>query len=290
MTTLVIDCNNLGYAAAHTTGSFSFGGHPTGVIYGFLSQVLSLSGRFQTSRFVFCWDSRQSYRKLIYPRYKENRHKKDLSEEEQENLRIIFHQFQQLHQEILPKLGFKNNYRQTGYEADDLIAHVVQRFPGNHVIVSSDNDLWQLIDLGRDTSIVIFNPRKKNILDHERFMSSFGIPPRKWAEVKAIAGCSSDNVEGIPGVGEKTAIKYLTGGLTKGKVHQKIVSSDPIIRRNRELVYLPFAAKVPIKIKRLNRHEVFSPDRFVEVFDQFGFESFLERDKFRRWVRGFCDA
>ena len=284
---LVIDCNNLGYASAYATGDLTYEAKPTGVLFGFLSQIYKLAEYFGCGRFVFCWDSRKSYRKKAYPSYKEHR-RKDLTSEEWDNLRKVYEQFDLLRKEVLPQMGFSNVFHQAGYEADDLIAHVVQRFPDEYIIVSTDNDLWQLIDKGRKgkTFVKVFNPRTKKLIGYKEFVASWGIEPYKWAEIKAIAGCPSDGIEGVKGVGEATAVKYVLGTLLKGKIRERIESSQEIIRRNRPLVTLPYAGVRPINIEKLEWPQMWTLD-FMDVFGRYGFGSFLKEERFEKWAELF---
>ena len=67
MKTLIIDCNNLCYGSFYTFGELSHEEKKTGVIFGFLLQLLSLVEKFEANKFMFCWDSERNYRKIIYP-------------------------------------------------------------------------------------------------------------------------------------------------------------------------------------------------------------------------------
>jgi len=81
----------------------------------------------------------------------------------------------------------------------------------------------------------------KMMLTEAWLIGEYGIAPSQWADVKAIAGCSSDGVEGVRGVGEKTAAKFLRGNLKPAsKAHQAIVAGNNVWRRNLPLVRLPF--------------------------------------------------
>ena len=66
---ILVDGDNLGWISHYSQGELSVNDLYTGVIFGFLRQVFSLADRFETNQFVFCWDSRQSFRKKIYPEY-----------------------------------------------------------------------------------------------------------------------------------------------------------------------------------------------------------------------------
>jgi len=277
---LIFDCNNIGYISAFSHQNLSYKGKPTGVIYGMFRQILANFEKFTPSQLIFCWDSKKSYRKMIYSDYKANRKKKSADFDYD----AIFSQFDFVRREILSELGFKNVFYQNGYEADDLIAWIVNRFPDEYVIISTDEDLWQLIQKERrGVCVNVYNPIKKTLLTFKEFYASFGIEPSKWSEVKAIAGCSTDNVAGIKGVGENTAIKFITDSLSQSsKKYLSIVEGEDIIRRNRRLVMLPFSGPVPIRITGLVDDEI-KKDRFQSVFVRFGFNSFLSGEMVDRW-------
>jgi len=132
------------------------------------------------------------------------------------------------------------------------------------VIASSDDDLLQL--LSPYTSI--YNLGRKERYTEQKFIQDYGIQPQEWVEVKKIAGCSGDNVPGVPGVGEKTAIRYLRGELNPDtKAYQKIEQGRKIIERNEDLVSLPF----PGTKGRLILPNVFDVGSLKSVCRQFGF-------------------
>lgn len=271
---LVLDCNNLCYMAMFTTGDLSWEEKETGVIFGFLRKVFAIAREFKTNMLVFCWDSRKSYRKEFYPEYKANRHLGLTSEEELER-KIAFRQFAELRMTVLPALGFRNNFIQTGYEADDLVACAVDSCP-ECIVVSTDADLLQLLD--RST---IFNPRtKKKITESDFTKSWFGLSPTQWTEVKAMAGDGTDNIPGIRGVGELTAAKYLAGLLSEGKIKQKIESGESaeIIERNLKLVDLPYVTSEHSRCGiQVDFQETFDLDTFVGVFEEYEFKSMVSK-------------
>ena len=78
---ILLDCPYLCHRMKHTMGDLSFKGAATGIIYGFLKSLSGFQDLFRTSNFVFCWDSKTSKRKEIYPEYKANRDKKEYTDE-----------------------------------------------------------------------------------------------------------------------------------------------------------------------------------------------------------------
>lgn len=92
-----------------------------------------------------------------------------------------------------------------GYEADDLIATFTQKARNknyNVVIVSSDKDLMQLVDDGK---VILYDHMKNRYIDEEKVIEKFGLPPEKVLDILSLAGDSSDNIPGVPGIGPKTA-------------------------------------------------------------------------------------
>jgi len=260
-------------------GDLDFESQKTGIIFGFLRQLLKLSQLYPKSDFIFCWDSKTSLRKKIYSEYKANR-KKENTEEEKEADSIAYAQFELIKTYVLPEIGYRNIFEYEGYESDDIFAQIVY---GNYdediiVIVTSDEDMYQLL-FG---NVWIYNPGKKKEYTEDQFITEYNIFADDWIDVKAIAGCTSDNVKGIEGVGKKTAIKYLIGELSKdSKLHKKIVSDEgkKIIRRNIKLVRLPY---IGTPIPKFSGDQL-SLDKFMTVCQRYGFYSILAPKELRKW-------
>jgi 5'-3' exonuclease len=288
---LLIDGMYLAYMAYHSMPKDMFyNEQPTGVIFGFLDKVLSLAMKFSNNNIVICWDSRHSIRSLDYPPYKRKRKEKREKDPEEQYEHVLLHdQVHKLRTEILPNMGFRNVFVQKGLEGDDLVAKLIIDYPKEtFVLIASDHDLYQLLQY--DNLKYIWAPSPyKNQPDRRTtkrsFCDTYGIHPRKWGRVKAIAGCTTDNVEGIKGVGEKTAIKYIRKELkSNSKAFNDIRAGKKIIRRNKPLVILPHA-----KTKSINlRKNKFSWEKFEPVFEQYGFASFLigKRNKWEAFIEG----
>jgi DNA polymerase-1 len=281
MTHLIIDSHAICHQAKHSTGELSHNDIGTGIVFGFFKQIYSLAVKFKTNKFVFAWDSKTSKRKSVYPMYKSNR--KERNEEEKIVNQIAFEQFNEIKTEILPKLGFINIFEEEGYEADDIIASILWNKNGEIpcIIVSSDTDLYQLLD-----KAPMYSTRKKELYTNEMFSKEWGVIPMDWSQIKAIAGCSSDGVPGIPRIGEKTAIKFLRGELSAQSNPYKLLTerdSKEIISRNLSLVKLPFLGMKKIKIKE--EEEVLSQDAFIEMFNTKGFNSLITKEAVTQWKK-----
>jgi len=282
MTTLVVDSNFLAHRAIYTMNALSYEDDKTGVIFGFLMQILSYAKEFKTNDIIFCWDSTNSKRKELYPDYKANRVKEDITEEEEELKLSGYKQFDTLREEVLPLMGFKNVYFQDGYEADDLIATTVGWHEGEFVIITADHDMYQLLDFAD-----IWNPSSKQLYTYDDFGREWEVAPVDWIDIKSLAGCSSDNIAGIKGVGEKTAAKFIRNELkSTTKAYQKIESArGNVLKRNKPLVTLPFIGTNIYKIKdnKLNF------DNFVEhICYRYSFDSFLKDNYYLKWENFFA--
>ena len=180
-------------------------GLPTGAVSGFCNMLFKLledsksnDNKQKPTHFAIIFDSaRKNFRNKIYPEYKANR-----SEAPDD----LVPQFEYIRKSVdafnLPSAELIN------YEADDLIATYVEQIleKGAKVtIVSSDKDLMQLYK----KNVRIYDPMKNKFISSEDVTNKFGVEPNKVIDVQALAGDSSDNVPGVPGIGVKTAAELI---------------------------------------------------------------------------------
>ena len=282
---LAIDCMGLVWQAHYSLKDLSHKHRPTGIIFGFLGHVLQLAQMFKTRDVVFCWDSRHSFRKQDYPDYKSGR-TKDLTPQEKADRAIVFQQAVKLRREILPAMGFNNVCIRRGCEADDLLARVALDTLDDVMIVSSDEDLYQL--LGVNTRI--YQPGKRRVMTAKRFQQEYGLSSFHWGWIKIVAGCRGDGVPPIaPGIGEKTAIKSRLGLLKANSAKQKAIDKAKNqypgnFGRNQKLVILPHR-----KCKRpfVHKADAFDIEGFKEICRQYGMKSMLRRERLEEWVKTF---
>ena len=275
---IIIDSNYLCYVAFFSIGGLKIDTGPTGVIFGFLSRILNLSEMFETNNFIFSWDSKHSIRKLKCPFYKD-RHK-DRTPEEEQRYKEAFVQFRQLQNEILPAIGFANIFQQPGYESDDIIAKLVDDLTEEIIVVTSDEDMYQLL-----FNCKIYSPSKKSIMTASRLWDEYEVRPAEWVSVKAIGGCTSDTIPPVaPGIGEKTAIKYVRNQLKESSAKFKAIKEN---RPNRDindwLVRLPLSGT---KSQTISENK-FNVEEFKNICAKFRFNSFLENEGWSRWENFF---
>jgi DNA polymerase I len=237
---LLIDADFLCHRSAHIFNAMNYKGKPTGVIFGFFASLYRLLDQFQPERVVICFDHHDSFRERLYPDYKITRRKK--REKEPERYRILDEQRDALRSEILHSFGFPVAWSQ-GLEADDLLA-VYTRYAatvGNSItLVTADEDMYQLLKY-RNT--VMWNPQSRNVISAVSFATTYGIHSDQWHIVKAVAGCPTDDVPGVKGIGELTMCRFLNGEMSGTRKTKQITEfmEGPDYQRNLKLVTLPFA-------------------------------------------------
>jgi 5'-3' exonuclease len=288
---ILVDCFNIGHIAFHSMGELDYHGRRTGVMYGFMLKVLQLAKTFNTNRFVFCWDSQRSVRKMMYEPYKDRPKnvQKKLSTGEIIDYMALHDQLVDLRKYQLYQLGFGNSIMYAGLEADDVVALVINNGvlpPGwedpHWIIASTDRDLYQLLD----HNVTMYNIKSKRTFNQAQFIDLYGITPRQWAHAKALGGCDGDTVAGIKGIADPAksiksrALKYLRGEL--GGKYAELIESELgqyVYKRNLALVQLPVTNNLTPQLQA----DQFSRDKFIQVFDELGFASFLKPEKFKEW-------
>lgn len=272
---LILDCNYLCYRSFYSTGHLTHNDIVTGVLFGFFREIIDLQELYGVDGLVFCFDSRTSLRKEEYPMYKANRKSHDTEEEPEEAKKTWaeFHlQVTQLRRDYLPEIGYNNILCQRGLEADDMVAAAVNSLgvKDRAVIVSADQDLYQLLT----PSVSMWQPQKRTLVTYKSFMRTWGIRPQQWADVKAFSGCKSDNIEGIKGVGELTAARWLLGQLKENsKAYDRICKGMEIYIRNKPIVTLPFTETRPVQLVP----DTISADAWQRITKTLGMKSLGER-------------
>ncbi|MBZ4649257.1 5'-3' exonuclease H3TH domain-containing protein [Thermosipho sp. (in: thermotogales)] len=211
--TIIVDGNNLAYKSFFIHKNFSTEIDDkivyTGVCYGFINSLIHLKKEYlnDKGRFYVAWDRNCEYRKSIYPEYKMNRQKND--EESKRELKNFLTQ-RAILQRLLIHLGIDQVYSK-GWEADDVIstlANIKSKLGQNVLILSSDHDYYQLIT----ENINLLSHKGGNnitLYDIKSFKKEFEIEPCQYYYVMCLTGCKGDNVPGVRGIGEKTALKLI---------------------------------------------------------------------------------
>lgn len=239
-TYLVIDTPYLAWRAFHSLPNLTHDAVATTVVFGILRDICSLSDLFSPSSIVWCFDRGRSLRIREFPEYKCKRQDGCLTKEQRDAKQALRKQIHLLRTDYLPALGYRNVFSQTGYEADDIIASVCNSIATNKhaaIIISADKDLYQCLS----ARVSMYNPRTRITTTQDSFQEEYGLDSTRWIDVKSMAGCATDNIPGIKGVGEATAAKFLAGRLKEhSKAFQAIVKGNSTWQRNRSLIELPY--------------------------------------------------
>lgn len=282
-TLLLIDGHSIAYRAFFALPVENFStttGQHTNAVYGFTSMLINVLRDEQPTHLAVAFDvSRKTFRSEAYAEYKANRSASPAEFSGQ--IGLI--------KEVLDALNIVHLERE-GFEADDIIATLARQgvAAGLRVLVcTGDRDTFQLVD----SATTVLYPRKGVSdlarLDPAAVQERYLVAPERYPELAALVGESSDNLPGIPGVGPKTAAKWLElyGGLEnllrhadeiKGKAGDALRERLADVRRNRELNALVCDLELPVGVADLVRRD-WNRDAVHTVFD--GLEFRVLRDR-----------
>lgn len=280
---VLVDGNNLlfrSYYATAYTGNImrNRDGFPTNGLYGFVNMINKIVAEENPKYMMVAFDIGKTFRHEKYKDYKGGRR------ETPEDLKVQF----PIAKKILTAMGIK--YLECeGYEADDIIGTIsswCDKDPEYEaLIVSSDKDLLQLIS--DETVVKLLKPKDYIMMDKATFIQTYGFEPIKMIDLKALMGDASDNIPGVKGIGEKTAIKLLTqyGSLDgiyenidniKGSTHEKLVTGSEDAYYSKELVTI--YREVPLNITwddLLYGNE--NTNELIQLYNELNFYSLLKK-------------
>jgi DNA polymerase-1 len=254
----LVDGNNFVYRAFHATPYLSNSkGTPTNAIYAFINMLRKLLNEQKPDGLAVVWDSKvPSFRMQISQEYKATRPPMP------GNLSIQFPYVKT----IVEKMGIPMLEKE-GFEADDIIATLVRRLDGKNdveiVVVTSDKDLMQLAC----DSVTIFDSMKNLMMKKGEVTEKFGIDPCLMPDYLALCGDTSDNIPGVPGIGEKTARELISmfGDLDSIYAHveeikrpalrQKLTENRERAALSKELATLRFDVPLTINVEDMRIQE-----------------------------------
>ncbi len=252
-------------------------GTPVNAVYGFSKMLSQLLDDPQVDHVAVILDAgRTTFRNQIYDKYKANR------PEPPEDLVPQF----PLIREAAKAFGLPCCELE-GYEADDLIATYARmaiEAGGTCTIVSSDKDLMQLIRPG----VEMMDPIKQRKMGPEAVLEKFGVTPDKVVDVQALAGDSTDNVPGVPGIGVKTAAQLLNeygdletllkraGEIKQPKRREALIGNAEMARISRRLVELRADVPPPADPDSFDKRRP-DPNVLLPWLEQQGFKTLLQK-------------
>lgn len=240
---------------------------PSGVIYGFLRSISALAKRFPGAKLTVCWDGSNQVRKGMYDGYKANRNPSPLGPGGWDQIAWI--------KETLPTLGVAQAFN-AGEEADDVIASLVRGPLKGHrnLILSSDQDLLQLLSETDFLMTPAQGKRKETIYDKSLLTQEWGVGPEKIVALRALLGDTSDNIPGVPTVPGKVLTELLQlygsihgiyasnlAGLTKLR-YERLRAAERQVRLNETIMTL---RTVPYEEVPPKRDQVIASERLTDV-------------------------
>ncbi|MEB4616277.1 DNA polymerase I [Leucobacter sp. M11] len=281
---MIIDGHSLAFRAFYALPVDSFqiqSGQHTNAIHGFIAMLINLLNNEKPDALAVAFDiSRHSFRTEEYPEYKGTRG--ETPPEFKGQIPLL--------QETLHAMGI-TTIEKENYEADDILATLSLRGAeaGYRVlVVSGDRDTIQLVD----DRVTLLYPSKQGVseltrYDAEKVMERYGVRPEQYPEIAALVGETSDNLPGVPRVGEKTAVKWINqfGSLEEilrrqdeigGKVGESLRENAHLAERNRRLNHLVRDVELDVELADLTR-EAMDMTAVAEAFAKLEFRTLLQR-------------
>jgi DNA polymerase I len=281
---VLLDGHSLAYRAFFALPSdlATTTGQVTNAVYGFTLMLVKLFGDFAPDRIAVCFDAGMpAFRSDLYKDYKANRH--TTPDEFRSQMPLI--------REVLAALRIPV-VEVPGNEADDVIATLVEQAKAEGtpvVVVTGDRDLLQLID---DQAGVQVMMTSRGVTDTRTYDAAgveqrYGVPPERYVDLAALRGDTSDNVPGVPGVGDKTAAKLVNAygsaeevvahvDEQRGKLHENLVAHAEDVLRNKQLVTLHRDIPLPVDASEL-RMGPWDRSEIHRLFDTLEFQGLRTR-------------
>jgi DNA polymerase-1 len=280
----LIDGNSLAYRAffALPESIATSTGVPTNAIFGFASMLVKILTDYGPKATVVVWDKGDTGRREVYSEYKAQRTSRpDLLKEQWPAFEPLVEAF-----------GYRN-LAVDGYEADDVIASIVERArtadpPVPVMVVTGDRDAYQLVGNGVRIMTTSRGITDTRVYDHEGVIERYGIPPELIPDFIGLKGDTSDNIPGVPGIGDKTAAELLqrfgsleavldhVDDISGAKRKQNLTEHADDARVSKQLATIKRDIPVALDIAEFVAHD---PDRskLREVFREYELREPLRR-------------
>ncbi len=290
---VLLDAHAIIHRAYHALPDFTGpGGQPTGALYGLSSMLLKIATDLHPDYIVACYDlPKPTVRHEAYAEYKGTRGKSDDALVTQlQSSRQVFKAFS------IPI------YEREGFEADDVLGTICKELADDKdieiIIASGDMDTMQLIDQGRVSVYTLKKGLNDTILyDEHAVRERYGFPPELIADYKGLRGDPSDNIKGVPGVGEKTAteliqkfgsvediyktIKKNEAALLEAGVKPRIIG---LLKEHEEdalfskmMATIRTDAPIAFRIPKDTWRDTITQEAIFALFDEFGFRTLRAR-------------
>lgn len=282
---ILVDGNNLlfrSYYATAYNGNFmnNSKGFPTNALFGFVNMINKIVAEEKPIYMLVAFDKGKTFRHEKYTEYKGGRG------ETPDELKKQF----PIAKELLTAMGIKY-YEIDNYEADDIIgtfSHMCDNDPNYQgLIISSDKDLLQLIS--DEVEMKLLKSKDYIRYNKESFKEEWGIDPIKVVDLKALMGDASDNIPGVKGIGEKTALKLLQTYSSLDGVYESIDNISGKLKEklinDKENAYMSYDlatiyTKVPLEINLEDiKYKECDKEKLISIYEDLEFYSFLKKIK-----------
>lgn len=267
------------YATLYTHRMTTSNGIPTNAVYGFVMMLNKAIDIIEPDKILVAWDAgKPTFRHKQFEAYKGTR--KPLDEELIVQFPIV--------REYLDAAGIKR-YEQEGYEADDIIGSMAKCCKDvQTTILTSDRDLLQLIDSSTHVLLMKKGLSEMDLMDEQNLMDTYGITPSQVIDMKGLMGDTADNIPGVTGVGEKTALRLLNQYSTvenvyahidevKGKLKEKLEKDKDNAFMSLELATIYTKMELPFELCDCEFTGI--QDNVNAFYEKYGMRSLVNRTK-----------
>ncbi len=275
---VLIDGNSLINRAYYATPSMQAkDGTPTNAVFAFMNMLIKIIGEISPKYMLVAFDRKEpTFRHKMYADYKGTR--KPMPDDLGAQMPIV--------KQVLDSVNIAR-YETPGFEADDIIGTLAKRYDLETIVYTGDKDSFQLVD---ETTSVYFTRRGISDIDrytNENFVEKVGIKPINVIDLKALMGDSSDNIPGVKGIGEKTALSLIQKYNTvenlyehieeiSGKLNDKLVSGKDDCYQSKTLATINTEVDIPLSLEDFTYNFPFSAET-RELFMKLGFVNILKK-------------
>lgn len=280
---ILVDGNNLLFRSYYATSYSGIimrnkEGFPTNALYGFISMMNKIIAEEQPSYIMVAFDRGKTFRHEQFDWYKDGR------KETPEDLKLQFPKAK----EVLDTLGIEH-FDIDRYEADDIIGTLAKEVDETEdfeaVIISSDKDLLQLIS--PKVKVKLLKQSGFIWMDKAEFRKSYGVEPIRMIDLKALMGDASDNIPGVKGIGEKTAISLMMkfGSLEQlydhleevtGKTKEKLETDRNNAFMSKEIATIYRSVPIGKSLEEL-KYRGMDKEKYIEILKELEFHSMLKK-------------
>ena len=254
-------------------------GEYSNAVYGFTNMLLKVILEANPSHIVVAFDyGKKTFRNDLYKEYKGTR--KGTPEELKPQFAIL--------KRMLEAMGI-TYIEISGVEADDIIGSISKEFLVPTIILTGDKDSLQLIDDTTEVWLTKKGISEVAVMNDQTFFEQYGLKPIQMIDLKSLMGDSSDNIPGVKGVGEKTAVDLLKTYTTtenlyehideiKGKLKEKLIESKDMAFLSKTLATIKTDVKIDYSLDDFTYDFPFNRDVF-DIFMQYNFNSLIKRNE-----------